>query len=101
MKLPTSGDAWIKLNAAAQSSAGTPDLSNQNDNSDVITFAKALVGVRTNNATLIAQARANIMAAINTENGGETLALGRNLVSYVIAANLVGRSAGQNRPFKA
>ncbi len=98
--LPTSGVAWNTLLAAAQSSAGTPDLSNQDDDSDVITLAKAIVGVRTNNAGMIAQARANIMAAVNTENGGETLALARNLVSYVIAANLVGLSPSDNATFK-
>jgi hypothetical protein len=49
---------------------------------------------------MISQVRANIMAAINTENGGETLALGRNLLSYIISANIVGLSSTDDATFK-
>jgi len=41
------------------------------------------------------------MAAMDTEDGGRTLALGRNLVSYVIAADLVGLDPQQDAEFRA
>jgi len=41
------------------------------------------------------------MNAIGTEVGGRTLALGRNLASYVIAADLVGLDSGQDTQFRA
>jgi hypothetical protein len=100
MALPTSGVPWNTLVTAANSTANSPKLSNQDDNTDVLTLAKALVGVRLGNQQLIAQARANIMAAIGTEDGGRTLALGRNLASFVIAADLVGLSPQDDATFR-
>ena len=44
------------------------------------------------------------MAAIGTEEGGRTLALGRNLVSYVIAADLIdlkSYDAGKDQQFRS
>ena len=44
------------------------------------------------------------MAAIGTEKGGRTLALGRNLVSYVIAADLIDLKrydAGSDQQFRS
>ena len=99
--LPMSGTAWTRLVADAKRSTGTPDVSNQSEDADVLTLAKAIVGVRTNNATYLAQVRANVMAAIGTEVDGRTLALGRNLASYVISANLVGLSATDDVRFRA
>lgn len=45
-------------------------------------------------------ARMNIMAAIGTETGGRTLALGRNLASYVIAADIVGLEVEPDAVFR-
>ena len=56
---------------------------------DVRTLAVALVYVRTGKASYREKAVDAIMSAIGTEGGGTTLTLGRNLVSYVIAADLV------------
>jgi hypothetical protein len=56
----------------------------------VSTLAAALVAVRTGDPAYRDQAVAGIAAAIGTESGGRTLALGRNLPSYVIAADLLG-----------
>jgi hypothetical protein len=44
------------------------------------------------------------MAAIGTERGGRTLALARNLVSYVIAADLIdlkSYDAGKDQQFRS
>jgi len=98
--LPTSGDAWTKLLSAANSNAGTPNISDQDEDADVLTLAKALVGVRLNSETYLAAARRDVMAAIGTESDGRTLALGRNLASYVIAADLAGLSAADDALFR-
>ena len=101
MQLPTSGPAWDTVLAEANTTTGLPAISNQDDKTDTTTLAKALVGVRLGDQNYIAQARANVMAAIGTEQGGETLALGRNLAPYVIAADLVGLDPDQDTQFRA
>lgn len=87
--LPTSGSAWNAVKAAADGSLGTPNIADQDSNHDVNTLAAALVYARTSDAAYRAKAANAILGAIGTEAGGRTLALGRNLVSYVIAADLV------------
>lgn len=87
--LPTSGTAWTNLLNYANASAGTPDIADQDSNNDVHTLAEALVFARTGTASYRTRAIANIHAAVGTEAGGRTLALARNLPSYVIAADLV------------
>jgi len=99
--LPTSGPAWNYLVNAASGNIGTPNLSDQNDSTNTKTLAKALVGVRTGNETYKAQVRTAVMSIMETENGGETLALGRNLAAFVIAADLVGLSPAQDAQFRA
>jgi hypothetical protein len=87
--LPMSGTAWTNLKKYADGSAGTPDIADQDSNNDVRTLAEALVYVRTGTISYRTRAIANIKAAVGTEAGGRTLALARNLPSYVIAADLV------------
>jgi hypothetical protein len=87
--LPTSGPAWDQLKAAADGELGKPDIADQNSNHDVRTLAAALVYARTGSPDHRAKAAAAIMAAIDTENGDRTLELGRNLVSYILAADLI------------
>ncbi len=101
MALPTSGSAWNYLVQQANKTTSTPKLSNPDDQTDVLTLAKALVGVRTNNQTLINQARNNVMAAIGTEKGGESIAIARNLTPYVVAAELVGLDSTQSTKFRS
>jgi hypothetical protein len=101
LALPTSGPAWDAVWSAAQKDTSSPNLSDQDDNTDVYTLAKALVGVRLADERLLSQARASIMAAIGTEDGGRSLALARNLASYVIAADLVGLDAKQDLAFRS
>jgi hypothetical protein len=87
--LPTSGPAWTNLVKYADASAGTPNIADQDSNNDVHTLAEALVFARTGIASYQTRALANLHAAVGSEAGGRTLALGRNLPSYVIAADLV------------
>ena len=93
--LPMSGTAWTNLKKFADASAGTPDIADQNSNNDTHTLAQALVFARTGVESYRTKAIANIKAAVGTEAGGRTLALGRNLPSYVIAADLVNLDAFQ------
>ena len=87
--LPTSGTAWSNVKAAADGSFGPANIADQDSNHDVYTLAAALVYARTGDTSYRAKAASAIDAAIGTEAGGRTLALGRNLVSYVIAADLI------------
>jgi hypothetical protein len=102
--LPMSGPAWQHLKVAADGSLGTPNIADQDSNHDVNTLAVALVYARTGNATYRAKATNAIMAALGTERGGRTLALGRNLVSYVVAADLIDLKrydAAKDQQFRA
>jgi hypothetical protein len=89
MNLPTSGSAWSNLKSEADQSAGTPDLSNQDQNNNVIVLAKALVFARTGDESYRTEVRQQLGMAVDTELGGRTLALGRELVAYVVAADLI------------
>ncbi len=91
--LPTSGPAWDNLKAAADQDPGRPDISDRDDLTDIYVLAKALVYARTGEAHYREEVIAAIQEAMGTEEGGETLALGRNLVAYVIAADLVNLPA--------
>jgi hypothetical protein len=84
-----SGPAWDNVYSAAQQDTSQPNIRNQNDKTDVNVMAKALLYARTGEVSFRDEVRSTLMAAIGTENGGSTLALGRNLVGYVIAADLI------------
>lgn len=88
-RLPMSGAAWSALKARADASIGSPNLSNQDDNTDQAVLAKALVYARTGVASYRASVVAALKKVVGTEAGGRTLALGRNLPAYVIAADLI------------
>jgi len=87
--LSASGASWNALLAEANRTPSAPDLSNQNDNTNITVLAKALVFAKTLTASYRTQVRALLEAAIDTEKGGRTLALGRELAAYVIAADLI------------
>jgi hypothetical protein len=92
--LPMSGAAWEALKRAADSSAGSPNLADLNQDTNVLILAKALVYARTGTSAYRAEVISALRAVMGTEAGGETLALGRELAAYVIAADLIGlRSA--------
>jgi hypothetical protein len=84
----TSGAAWSAMKAGADA-GGAAAIADQDSDHDVNTLAAALVAARTGAATYRDRAVAGIAAAIGTEAGGRTLALGRNLPSYVIAADVL------------
>lgn len=104
-QLPTSGQAWDWLKATADQATVTPTLSDQESLVNTRVLAKALVYARTGQT----QYRTDVVEALrvitfnNTEAGGRTLALGRELMAYVVAADLIdlqGYDATLNTQFK-
>lgn len=93
--LPTSGPGWENVFRAAQEPVGTPDLADMEDPTNVRVMAKALVYARTGEERYREEVVSACVAAIGTERGGSTLALGRELAAYVIAADLVGGIPGE------
>ncbi len=97
---PTEGTAWAALLRAARRPTGPPRLADQEDNTDLRVLAKALLYARTGDEAIRDQVVAICMAAIGSEKGGRTLALGRNLLGYVIAADIVGLPPKQDITFR-
>jgi hypothetical protein len=89
LRLPMSGVAWDGLKATADGELGVPAIADMDSGHDVRTMAVALVYARTGEARYRRKAADAIANAIGTEDGGRTLELGRNLLSYVIAADLI------------
>jgi hypothetical protein len=98
-KLPTSGLGWDNLMAGANEPIGLPNLADNEDSVNVVILAKALVFARTGDQSYRQAVIAACMAAIGTE-GGETLALGRELLAYVLAADLVGLPPAEEATFR-
>lgn len=88
-RLPTSGAAWEHLKAAADQELDEPRIRNKDESNNIYLLAKALVYARTGQSGYREEVIDNLMQAIDTEDEGRTLALSRNLLAYVIAADLV------------
>ncbi len=99
--LPTSGKAWEALLAAAQEPVTSPDVSDQDDPDNVRVLARALVWARTGDPLRRQQVIDACRAVIGTQAGGRTLALGRELLAYVVAADLVKLPADLDPAFRA
>ena len=88
-----------RLETLAAEGPGPPiDVSNQDSDHGLRTMALALVAARMDDDEARTEVRDAIDAAINTERGktgghgkrNRVLGVGRNLASYVIAADLIG-----------
>ena len=101
--LPTAGMTWERMKFFADAPIGPPNLSDQDDSVNVRILAKALVYARTGQASYRNDVIAACMAAIGTEQGpdGRTLALGRELMAYVVAADLVGLPPAEDAAFRS
>jgi len=99
-RLPTDTSAWVEVKKAADGDLGEPNMAGYNANHDVATLAVALVYARTGDGAYRARAADAIMSAIGTEDtglrkgkgserGALAVTVARNLVSYVIAADLI------------
>ena len=97
---PMSGPAWERLKDAADRPAGLPRIRDKNNKVDTYVMAKALVYARTGKPRYRDEVIEACMAAVGTESGGDCLALGRNLVGYVIAADLVRLPPEDDQTFR-
>jgi alginate lyase len=93
-KLPTSGAAWVSLKAAADGDLGQADIDSLDGNHDVRTLAVALVYARTGEDPYRRKVSDALVAAMDADRAAPdstyaSLAHSRNIVSYVIAADLV------------
>jgi len=91
---PTSGPAWDAVLATADGVLEPPDIGDNNSGHDVQTLAVALVYARTGGSAYRMKARDAILSAIGTEVGATSaVQLGRNVVCYVLSADLIGLGA--------
>lgn len=86
--LPTEGEAWSTVLEASRRDL-VAELRNQ-DRSSAAAVAAALVYVRTGDDGLRSRVVAALAQLPGTERDGRTLALGRQLAGWVIAADLIG-----------
>lgn len=101
---PVSGTAWANMKAVADGSLGTANLCDLNAKHHLRTLAAALVFARTGTASYGAKARSGVMAAITTQRVGcdnATLALGRQLMAYVLAADFAELGGTADTTFRA
>jgi hypothetical protein len=98
--LPMWGEAWESVKEAAEAALETPNLAGYNSYDDVHALAMALVYGRTGDPVYRAKAAEAIRLVMGTEHTGRqredslepgalALTVSRNLVSYVIAADLI------------
>lgn len=99
--LPDSGAAWEAVKSAASKPPGTPDLSNQDSAVNVNVLAQGLVYARTGLDIHREAVLAVIRSIISTTKLGRTLALGRELAAYVVAADLVDLDAPMRSAFES
>ena len=88
--IPMSGSGWSALSSAASGSWGSPKLADLNSNHDQYTLAGALYYARTGDSAMRAKVASAILSAIGTESGSRSLEVSRNIVGYVLAADLIG-----------
>ena len=99
--LPTEGPAWDAVRAAARTPTPRPDLSNQDDATNVRVLAKALVAARTGDPRLRTEVVQALKRVRGTERGARALAVGRELLAYVVAADLIGLEGSDRAAFVA
>jgi hypothetical protein len=101
---PVTGTRWRALKSVADSSLGTPNLCDQNSRHHLRTLAAALVYARTGSAAHGTKARNGVMAAIRTQRNGcsnAALALGRQLMAYVLAADFANLGGTADATFRS
>jgi hypothetical protein len=90
LRKPQGGASWANVAAAASSSCGTPNLSDQDDSTNTCVLAKAIVYARSNDEALRRDVTGALRAIVSAPPyRGRALALGRELAAYVISADLI------------
>jgi hypothetical protein len=90
MARPTSGTSWTTLKTWADKPVGVPNLSDQNDQDDVVALAKSLVYARTGVDRYRTDAIAMLRSAVGTELPGDSLGMARNVAPLALAADFLG-----------
>lgn len=90
MARPTSGTSWTTLKKWADKPVAVPNLSDQNDQDDVVALAKAMVFARTGVDHYRTEAIAMLKSAKGTELAGGSLAEARNVAPLALAADFAG-----------
>ena len=89
--LPTAGPAWEAVLSGANEDCSQPDVSNQNDDTNVYILAAAIVYARTGEVRYKEKVVAACdMLSAKGHPGGKTLAWARETGAYAMAADLVG-----------
>lgn len=88
-KLPASGKAFDEVKAAAMSSWGTANLSDNNSSHDVKTLAGAIYAAKTKDAAMRNKVIEGLKSAMSSKLA-RALELSRGLQTYIIAADLIG-----------
>ena len=94
VRLPTAGPAWRALLEEAEAEPLAPDLGDQDGRANTRTWAKALVGVRLAREDLIEEVRESLREISDRapDPSWSALAVGRELLAYVLAADLIDLS---------
>lgn len=87
--LPVVGPAWEAVAEAALEDWGDPDISDQNSDHDVHTLAGALYARRLDDP-FVTERVIEALGSVEGTYSDEILALSRNLLSYVVAADVIG-----------
>jgi len=97
--LSTVGKAWEAVATWAARPVGAPNVSNQEDDQSTVALAKALVVARSGQSSsrdaLLREVGQLCELAVGTEKGARALALGREVIGYVAAADLAGYSSAR------
>lgn len=99
--LPTRGPAWEALLDHAGRSIDRPDLSDQDDPTNVRVLARALVAARLGDARRRREVARALERVRGSERGAGMLAVAREPLAYVIAADLIGLEGEARREFEA
>lgn len=105
LKLPMSGATWDEMKKVADSDIGQANMSEQNSPHSERLVALSLVAARTQNQAYITKAVNEMIEVIGTENnpdadcasskfGARGLAVGRNLIGYVVSADVLNVRSG-------
>ncbi len=88
-----SGDAWLELLKFADADTSNPNVSDQDDPTNVRVLAAAIAYARSGDVKYKAKVDTACVQVQGSEKGGRTLAWGRELGAYAMAADLVGYSS--------
>jgi hypothetical protein len=98
-RLPKSGDAWDAVRAVARENPA-PNIADLGNQADIVALANAYVYAATGDEAARSKAKSLVLKAVGTEAGGCTLAVGRNVLGYVLAADIIGlRNMPEGRNF--